>query len=54
MAPDYEAEVREMAREFPTPNVRRAVALAEAGRLTWPAVYGLFREALAEGLAAVR
>lgn len=51
---DFEAEAREVAREFPTPNVRRAIALAEAGQLTWRQVHDLLREALAEGLAAVR
>jgi hypothetical protein len=53
MASTFETEVREMAREFPTPNVRRAVALCEAGTLTWAQVHEILRVALAEGLAAV-
>jgi len=48
-----ESEVREFAREFPTPNVLRAVALAESGTLTWAQVHGVFRASLARGLAEV-
>jgi len=48
-----ETQVREFAREFPTPNVRRAIALAEAGTLTWNQVYGIFADSLATGLAEV-
>jgi hypothetical protein len=48
-----ESEVREFAREFPTPNVQRAVALCEAGTLTWAQVHELFQASLAVGLAAV-
>ena len=48
-----ETEVREFAREFPTPNVLRAVALCESGRLTWTQVHELFRASLAHGLATV-
>lgn len=49
-----EAEVREFAREFPTPNVRQAVALCESGRLSWAEVHEIFRRSLAVGLSAVR
>jgi hypothetical protein len=48
-----EAEVREFAREFPTPNVQRAVALCEAGTLTWAEVHGIFKSSLARGLSSV-
>ena len=48
-----ESEVREFAREFPTPNVLRAVALCEAGTLPWEKVAELFRASLAKGLAEV-
>jgi hypothetical protein len=48
-----EAEVREFAREFPTPNVQRAVALCESGQLPWAKVHELFKASLAQGLAAV-
>jgi hypothetical protein len=48
-----ETEVREFAREFPTPSVQRAVALCEAGTLTWAQVHEIFRGSLAKGLSAV-
>jgi hypothetical protein len=48
-----ETEVREFAREFPTANVLRAVALCEAGTLTWAQVHEIFKDALAQGLTAV-
>jgi hypothetical protein len=48
-----ESDVREFAREFPTPNVLRAVALCEAGTLSWGEVHELFRRSLATGLATV-
>lgn len=53
MRPDFESQVREFAAEFNTPNVRRAVALCESGRLTWEQVYGLLRDSLATGMKAV-
>lgn len=53
MASTFEPEVREFAREFPTPNVQRAVALCESGRLSWVQVHELFRRSLAAGLAEV-
>lgn len=48
-----EAECREFAREFPTPNVQRAIALCESGRLSWADVAELFRRSLAKGLTEV-
>jgi hypothetical protein len=48
-----EAEVREFAREFPTPNVQRAVALCEAGRLDWADVHKLFQGSLANAVETV-
>lgn len=48
-----ETEVREFAREFDTPNVRRAIALCEAGTLTWSQVREVFRSSLVKGLAEV-
>lgn len=50
----FEAEVREFVREFPTPNALLAVEHAEAGRLTWEQVHGLFAKALRAGLEEVR
>lgn len=50
----FESQVREFASEFPTPNVRRAVALCEAGTLTWQQVAKIFAASLATGLEAVR
>ena len=46
--------VREFAAQFPTPNVKQALALCEAGTLTWAQVEEIFRASLAEGLEAVR
>jgi hypothetical protein len=46
-----EREAREFAAEFPTPNVLRAVALAESGRLTWEQIHGLFRKSLGVALS---
>lgn len=48
-----ETQVRAFAREFPTPNVKRAIALCEAGTLTWDQVYGIFADSLKKGLAEV-
>jgi hypothetical protein len=50
----HEIEVREFAREFPTPNVRRMVELCEQGRIAWSQAHELATHALAQGLAAVR
>jgi hypothetical protein len=48
-----ETECREFAREFPTPNVERAIALCEAGRLSWTEVHELFRRSLGHALTEV-
>lgn len=53
MAPSFESQVREFAAEFNTPNVRRALALCESGRLTWEQVAKLFAASLREGFEAV-
>jgi hypothetical protein len=50
---EAEAQVREFAVEFDTPNVRRAVLLAECGRLSWFDIYAVAREALAKARAEV-
>jgi hypothetical protein len=52
-ASSTESQVREFAREFPTPNVQRAVALCEAGTLTWAQVHEIFKRSLAQGLSSV-
>lgn len=49
-----EKNVREFAAQFSTPNVKQALALCEAGTLTWAQVEEIFRSSLAEGLEAVR
>ncbi len=46
-------QVLEFAATWPTPNVRRAVELAEAGRLSWEQVAGLFKLALVTAIAEV-
>jgi hypothetical protein len=48
----HESEARAFAAEFPTTQVRRAIALAEVGTLTWEQIAGLFRKSLASGIAA--
>lgn len=48
-----EQDVRDFAAQFPTPNVQRAIALCEAGTLTWAQVAEIFRSSLAEGLGEV-
>lgn len=48
-----EKQVREFAREFPTPNVKRAIALCEEGTLTWVQVEAIFASSLRKGLAEV-
>jgi hypothetical protein len=45
-----ERECREFALRFPTPSVFKAIALAEAGRVQWGQVHGLFLRVLAESL----
>lgn len=46
--------VRAFAAEYPTPNVLRALAYCESGRLEWAQVSALFGRSLAAGVAAVR
>lgn len=53
MASTSEKIVREFAAQFPTANVKRAVALCEAGTLGWAQVAEIFRSSLVEGLEAV-
>lgn len=48
-----EAEVREFARQFPTPNVLRGVALAESGRITWADLHRVCGGSLRDALAVV-
>lgn len=50
----FESDVRAFAAEFDTPNVRRAIALCEAGTLSWEQVAEIFRASLETGLKAVR
>lgn len=50
-APTLRADVLAFAEAYPTPNVRRLVALCEAGRITWGDAYELSRKALAAGIA---
>ena len=52
-AAQAEQACREFAAEFGTPNVRRAIALCEAGTLPWVKVEQVFRASLAKGLAEV-
>lgn len=49
-----EAEVRLFAVFHPTPNVKKAVDLAESGSLSWFVVYDLFRSSLEKALEEVR
>jgi hypothetical protein len=49
-----QSEVRSFAREFPTPNVLRAVELCEAGTLNWADVAALFGRSLTQGLAETK
>ena len=52
---ESETQCRAFTAEFGhLPNVRQAIALAEAGSLDWSTIEEIFRSALAEGLAAVR
>ena len=53
VATSSDQDVRDFAAQFPTPNVLQALALCEAGTLTWAQVAEIFRSSLAEGLAAV-
>lgn len=49
-----EVEARDFAREFPTPNVKRAIALCESGKLDWITVHELFRQSLNAGMKEVQ
>jgi hypothetical protein len=49
----FEMEVREFAREFPTPNVKLMVQLCEEGTISWAEAHKIARESLGRGLAAV-
>lgn len=52
---EAEAACREFAAQFDVPNVRRAIALAETGRISWFDLYRIAREAIAKAKAeAVR
>lgn len=50
---EAEAAVREAAKAMPTPNVLRAVALAEAGTISWFDVYRIFQEAATKAIESV-
>lgn len=52
MSATARTEVLAFAVQFPTPNVLRAVAYAEAGTLTWEQVRTLAAGALTKALAA--
>lgn len=43
---EAEAACREFAAQFDLPNVRRGIALAESGRISWFDLYEIAREAL--------
>jgi hypothetical protein len=47
-----EADVRAFAEQFPTPNVKAALAHCESGRLAWEKVASLFARSLSAGLAS--
>jgi hypothetical protein len=51
---DAENECREFAAEFPTANVLRGIALAEAGTISWIALSAVFARGLRAGLDAVQ
>jgi hypothetical protein len=50
---DLRSQCLAFAEQYPTANVRRAVELAESGRLTWEQIYGLFRKAMGDALTEV-
>jgi hypothetical protein len=50
---EAKAEVLAFAAEFPTANVAKMVALAEAGTITWTQAQGIAAKALAAGLVEV-
>lgn len=43
---EAEAQVRDFATAFPTPNVLRGVELATAGRISWFQLYDLCKGAI--------
>lgn len=43
---EAEAQVREFAAQFPTPNVLRGIALCESGRISWFQLYEIAKGAL--------
>ena len=47
------ADCLAFAERYPTPNVLRGVALAEAGRITWEQLQAVCAGALQAGLDAV-
>jgi hypothetical protein len=49
-----EQDVREFARQFPTQQVLRALAMCESGRLPWANVSHICADALAKGIQAVQ
>jgi len=53
MASQFEQDCREFARQYPTPNTLRAIALCEAGTLEWDRVADLFTRSLAAGIREV-
>lgn len=48
---EAEAQVREFAAEFPTPNVLKGVALCESGRISWFQLYDIARSAMVKASA---
>jgi len=51
---EMRAQAIEFAATYSTPQVRRAVELAQAGTLTWEQVYGLFVRSLGRALVEVQ
>lgn len=49
-----EATCRSFAAQHDTPNVRRAISLAEAGQLSWFELYTIASAALAKALKEVQ
>jgi hypothetical protein len=49
----YRTECLKFAEQFPTANVRAAIAHAESGRLTWEQIHGLFTRSLGAALTEV-
>lgn len=46
-------ECLRFAELYPTPNVAQAIAYAEAGRVTWQQIHGLFARSLGRAIAQV-